>query len=244
MMVSVRLPPLRKSSHPISSAISWTAVLLLASITSGPANAIIPDDVHMRCLKAPDWTKCLNGYFDPIKARFLKCVRKLRVHENECVADFKALDEGLSRYARENFVADLFAQAGVPVLIDKKEFPNSAPKELAILCKQDGLQGFYSSKDKAIVICTQNQSHPGTGWGLEVMIHEAVHAAQHCVGGSLKKIPPIRKAFFSKTLWPSEFREVIELYEPEDQELEIEARQFSGDSFDVAILLNYACQKS
>ncbi|MFN9635770.1 MAG: hypothetical protein ACK55D_03545 [Synechococcaceae cyanobacterium] len=55
-------------------------------------------------------------------------------------------------------------------------------------CKQEALKGYYEPAKDQIVICADSLTdlHPASVW--DVLVHEATHKMQACVGGSL--MPP------------------------------------------------------
>ena len=218
------------------------AVVVFTSMVAIPSEAGLPMDEHMRCLKAPDWNKCNDDYWRPYKRAFIQCLDDGESFSRRCQGIQEELSMGLSNVEVDHFLHNLLLRAAVRARNTSTYIPNPrlAPPHLSKHCDIPGMQGLYSPADKTIVYCNQNIPGYSASYG-EVFAHEAVHAAQHCIGGGLKESPVLKKAFFSNPLPPSRQKEVVELYEPEDVALEIEAREFNGSRWDIAILLNWAC---
>ena len=231
------------NSHGFSRLLTSFSLIVGMLQVPAPVNSL-PMDAHMRCLKAPEWGKCVDDYWRPYKLAFVKCINERTAFNWKCQDIKEEMSMGMSNVAIDHFLHGLLMRAGVrslntAVLPDWVN-PRLAPPHLSKECKTPGVQGFYSPQDKTIVYC--NEADPGyAAWGHTVFAHEAVHAAQDCIGGGLKQIHALKEVFFKNTLAFSEQQVVNELYPPEQVELEIEAREFIGSRWDIAILLNYAC---
>ena len=228
------------------------SLVVILSMVAIPSEAGLPLDEHKRCLKATtrldqsvDWEafgECQDNYVRPYKQAFVQCIDDGESFSRRCQGIQEELSSLLSNVEIDHLLSNLLLRVGVRVKNTSTHLPNPnlAPPHLGKHCKNPGLQGLYSLADKTIVYCNQNV--PGyRAYYIDVFRHEAVHAAQHCIGGSLKEVPALKKAFFSNPLPRSEQKAVVELYEPEDVALEIEAREFNGTKWDIAILLNWAC---
>lgn len=219
---------------PQTFKIAWVTALFVAILLSFPANS------ELQTAKViSDYITCLNS--------------RKALHSGRCTKIRNYITENSSHAERSDIVDALIRKSGVTPFYDDgvnapvKYFEGivKPPKKDTAQCKNNkNLHGYYDPSRRVIVVCSSNLEIGSSYLTDHVVLHEIIHAAQHCYGGTLSSNPTLKALYFSAGPEPDDLATVIELYPKGQWVNEIEARAglVNGLEIDYGTLLYLSCK--